>query len=65
MMQYTAYRLGEYKIIEDEHGDLWWETHIGLGSSKSVMVGDPYWLRFFEKWKVLHKWRYSIHKTER
>jgi hypothetical protein len=35
MMQYTAYRLGEYKIIEDEHGDLWRETHIGLGSSKS------------------------------
>jgi hypothetical protein len=35
MMQNTAYRLGEYKIIEDEHGDLWWETHIGLGSSKS------------------------------
>jgi len=35
MMQYTAYRLGEYKIIENEHGDLWWETHIGLGSLKS------------------------------
>jgi hypothetical protein len=35
MMQNTAFRLGEYKIIENEHGDLWWETHIGLGSSKS------------------------------
>jgi hypothetical protein len=34
-MQHAAYRLGEYKIIEYEHGDLWWETHIGLGSSKS------------------------------
>jgi hypothetical protein len=34
-MKHTAYRLGEYKIIEYEHGDLWWETHIGLGSSKS------------------------------
>ena len=34
-MQHTAYRLGEYKIIEYEHGDLWWETHIDLGSSKS------------------------------
>jgi hypothetical protein len=34
-MQHTAYRLGEHKIIENEHGDLWWETHIGLGSSKS------------------------------
>jgi hypothetical protein len=27
--------MGEYKITEYEHGDLWWETHIGLGSSKS------------------------------
>ena len=35
MMQHTAYKLGEYKIIENEHGDLWWEAHIGLGSSKS------------------------------
>ena len=34
-MQHTAYRLGENKIIEYEHGDLWWETHIGLGFSKS------------------------------
>jgi hypothetical protein len=34
-MQHTAYRMGEYKITEYEHGDLWWETHIGLGSSKS------------------------------
>ena len=25
----------EYKIIENAHGDLWWETHIGLGSLKS------------------------------
>ena len=34
-MQNTSYRLTEYKIIENEHGDLWWETHIGLGSLKS------------------------------
>jgi len=34
-MQNTAYRLAEYKVIENEHGDLWWETHIGLGSLKS------------------------------
>jgi hypothetical protein len=34
-MQNTSYRLAEYKIIENEHGDLWWETHIGLGSLKS------------------------------
>jgi hypothetical protein len=33
-MQNTAYRLAEYKIIENEHGDLWWESHIGLGSLK-------------------------------
>lgn len=35
MMQNTAYRLAEYKIIENQHGDLWWESHIGLGSLKS------------------------------
>ena len=34
-MQNTAYRLAEYKVIKNEHGDLWWETHIGLGSLKS------------------------------
>jgi hypothetical protein len=34
-MQKTSYSLAEYKIIENEHGDLWWETHIGLGSLKS------------------------------
>ena len=34
MMQNTAYRLAEYKIIENEHGDLWWETHFGFGSFK-------------------------------
>jgi hypothetical protein len=33
-MQNTAYSLTEYKIIENEHEDLWWETHIGLGSLK-------------------------------
>jgi hypothetical protein len=35
MMQNTAYRLAEFKIIENTHGDLWWETHIGLGSLKT------------------------------
>ena len=33
-MQNTAYRLADYKVIENNHGDLWWETHIGLGSLK-------------------------------
>jgi hypothetical protein len=31
-MRSTIYKLAEYKITENEHGDLWWETHIGLGS---------------------------------
>jgi len=31
-MQNTAYRLAAYKIIENKHGDLWWETHAGFGS---------------------------------
>ena len=42
-MQNTAYRLADYKIIENNHGDLWWETHIGLGALKSgkcFMNGD-------------------------
>ena len=34
MMKKTEYRLAEYKITENELGDLWWETHIGLGSLK-------------------------------
>jgi hypothetical protein len=34
-MQNASYKLAEYKIIENEHGDLWWESHIGLGSLKS------------------------------
>jgi len=33
-MQKIDYRLSEYKITENEHGDLWWEMHIGLGSLK-------------------------------
>ena len=33
-MQKIAYRMGEYKITQNEHGDLLWETHIGLGSLK-------------------------------
>jgi hypothetical protein len=33
-MQKIAYRLGEIKITENQHGDLWWEKHIGLGSLK-------------------------------
>jgi hypothetical protein len=42
-MQENAYRLAEYKITENEHGDLWWETHIGLGSlkiGKCIICGD-------------------------
>jgi hypothetical protein len=33
-MQKIAYRLAEFKITENQHGDLWWEMHIGLGSLK-------------------------------
>jgi hypothetical protein len=34
-MQKIAYRVAEYKITENQLGDLWWETHIGLGSLKT------------------------------
>ena len=43
-----AYRLGEFKITEDQHGDLWWETHIGLGSvkiGKCFINGDILFIR--------------------
>jgi hypothetical protein len=35
MMQAIAYKLSEYKIIEHEYGDLWWESHFGLGNLKT------------------------------
>jgi len=35
MTQNTFYRLAEFKIIENENGNLWWETHSGLGSLKT------------------------------
>lgn len=47
-MQSTAYKLAEYKITENEHGDLWWETHIGLGSlriGKCFINGDILFIR--------------------
>jgi hypothetical protein len=34
MIRNTSYRLTEYKIIENAHGDFWWETHFGFGSLK-------------------------------
>ena len=71
-MQHTAYRLGEYKIIEYEHGDLWWETHIGLGSlkiGKCFINGDILFIKpsdsmgpgflkgeFLDHLKKLSKW---------
>ena len=47
-MQSTAYKLAEYKITENEHGDLWWESHIGLGSlriGKCFINGDILFIR--------------------
>jgi hypothetical protein len=47
-MQSTTYKLAEYKITENEHGDLWWETHIGLGSlriGKCFINGDILFIR--------------------
>ena len=34
-MQTIAYKLSEYKIIEHLDGDLWWESHFGLGTLKT------------------------------
>ena len=47
-MQSTTYKLAEYKITENEHGDLLWETHIGLGSlriGKCFINGDILFIR--------------------
>jgi nucleoid DNA-binding protein len=47
-MQSTTYKLAEYKITENEHGDLWWATHIGLGSlriGKCFINGDILFIR--------------------
>ena len=38
MMQAIAYKLSEYKIIEHEYGDLWWESHFGLGNLKNLGI---------------------------
>jgi hypothetical protein len=35
MMQTIAYKLSEYKIIENVYGDLVWECHFGLGNLKN------------------------------
>ena len=72
-MRNTAYRLAEYKIIENEHGDLWWESHIGLGSLKSgkcFINGDILFIKpsdstgpgflkgeFLDHLKKLPKWK--------
>jgi hypothetical protein len=42
-MQTVAYKLAEYKIIEHVYGDLWWESHFGLGTLKNgkcIINGD-------------------------
>lgn len=47
-MQKMAYRLAEYQIFENQPGDLWWETHVGLGSSRSgkcFIKGDILFLK--------------------
>jgi hypothetical protein len=31
----SVYRLGEYRITEDEHGLLRWETHFNFGVQRS------------------------------
>ena len=35
MIQTVAYKLAEYKIIENVYGDLSWECHFGLGTLKN------------------------------
>ncbi len=68
----TSYRLGQYKILEDDSGALWWESHTGLGGlagGRCFIRGDilllgpskseePGFLKreFLEKLRHLPKW---------
>jgi hypothetical protein len=36
-MKTAVYKLNEYRIIEDENGLLWWETHYGFGVQRGGM----------------------------
>ena len=36
-METAAYKLNEFRIIEDENGLLWWETHYGFGVQRRGM----------------------------
>lgn len=72
MIQNTSYRLGDYKIIDDEHGDLWWESHVGFGSlttGKCFIIDDILFIKpsqiykpgflkgeFVDNLKKLKKW---------
>jgi hypothetical protein len=72
MMQTIAYKLSEYKIIENVYGDLVWECHFGLGTLKNgkcFISGDILYLmpgvnagpgflkgEFLDHLKKLPKW---------
>jgi hypothetical protein len=72
-MQTIAYKLSEYKIIENVYGDLVWECHFGLGSFKNgkcFINGDILYLmpgvnagpgflkgEFLDHLKKLLKWK--------
>jgi len=34
MAQDKSYRLGQYEIIEDRNGTLWWRSHAGIADTK-------------------------------
>lgn len=34
MAQDKCYRLGQYEIIEDQNGTLWWRSHAGMADKK-------------------------------
>jgi len=72
-MQTIAYQLAEYKITEHVHGDLWWESHFGMGALKTgkcFIVGDILFIKpsdhtgpgflkgeFLDRLHLLPKWR--------
>jgi len=77
MMNESTYRLGEYRIIEYDNGQLWWERHFAFGMQrrgKCFILGDiliiGHWshdeigyliLEFHEQLEKLPDWNKTRH----
>ena len=68
MIQTTAYKLAEYKVIENVYGDFSWEWHFGLGSlrnGKCFINGDVLYLKpseNTESWFLKGEFLYHLNR---